>query len=114
MSHGRERARACLLVQEEIFGPVVSVTPFDDEAAAVALANDNACARARASGGWGTWRLRTRLFRRPLPPLRWHILVPLHTVTYRYIPLHAPSPSMAHPGTASSCVGAAGVKLPRA
>jgi aldehyde dehydrogenase (NAD+) len=29
------------LAQEEIFGPVLSVTPFDDDAEAVAMANDN-------------------------------------------------------------------------
>lgn len=28
-------------IQEEIFGPVVSVLPFDTEADAIALANDN-------------------------------------------------------------------------
>ena len=28
------------IFQEEIFGPVVSVTPFDSEAEAVSLAND--------------------------------------------------------------------------
>jgi acyl-CoA reductase-like NAD-dependent aldehyde dehydrogenase len=30
------------IFQEEVFGPVVSVTPFDDEADAIRLANDSA------------------------------------------------------------------------
>ena len=35
------RTRADRVVTEEIFGPVVSVLPFDDEADAIALANDS-------------------------------------------------------------------------
>ncbi len=38
------------LAQEEIFGPVLSITPFDTEEEAIALANDNAF--ALAAGVW--------------------------------------------------------------
>ena len=37
----RGRAQhACKIAQEEIFGPVLTVIPFEDEAEALAIAND--------------------------------------------------------------------------
>src|SRR2546430_16420510 len=51
MSPAVSRAPTSMRIfQEEIFGPVVSVTRFDDEAAALRIANDSLCGL-----GAGVW-----------------------------------------------------------
>jgi len=41
---------AMRIAQEEVFGPVLSVIPFEDEEEAIAIANDTQYGLARASG----------------------------------------------------------------